>query len=520
MPAEPPDLRTPHMPPDEFRRLGHGLIDLIADYLTRVEGRPVRSRAAPGDLLAALPAHAPPVGEAWDAILADIDRLIMPGLTHWQSPNFFAYFPANGSFPAILGDLLSTGLGVNGMLWATSPAATELETRVLDWLGEMIGLPEDFLSGGTAPPGFAGGAVGLQGGGVIQGTASEATLVSLVAARSRAMKTHAPRAATTDLASRLTLYTSTQAHSSVIKAAMIAGLAAHPEDRRRLRLIETDKHFAMRPEALADAMTSDTEAGLVPFYVCATVGTTSSTAIDPVDRIGPVCAEHLAWLHVDAAMAGAACICPEHRWLIRGVEHADSFCFNPHKWLLTSFDCDCLWTRDRASLINALSVTPEYLRNHASQSGTVIDYRDWQVPLGRRFRALKLWFVIRHYGVEGLRAYIREGLRIAAVFEGLVRADERFEVIAPRTITLVCFRLRPRPGEAPAGVDGRNRALLEAINASGRALLSHTVLPVGGGGPAFVLRMAMGGAATEERHVRAAWELIGGMATEFTDGHG
>ncbi|MCC6319811.1 MAG: aspartate aminotransferase family protein [Phycisphaerales bacterium] len=485
------------MSPDEFRRLGHELIDYIADYHTRVESLPVRSRARPGDLLGALPAHAPERAEGWDSILADIDRLIVPGLTHWQSPNFHAYFPANGSFPAILGDLLSTGLGVNGMLWATSPAATELETRVLDWLGEMIDLPASFLS--TSP----------NGGGVIQGTASEGVLVALAAARARAMKVHARSAATTDLASRLTLYTSAQAHSSVVKAAMIAGLAAHPEDRRRVRLIGTGPDFAMNPGSLGAAMAGDVDAGLVPFFVCATVGTTSSTAIDPLDRIGPLCAAHddRPWLHVDAAMAGAACICPEFRHMLRGVEHADTVSFNPHKWMLTSFDCTALWTRDRASIINALSVTPEYLRNAASSAGEVVDYRDWQVPLGRRFRALKLWFVIRHYGVEGLRAHIREHMRIAGVFEGLVRGDPRFEVVTPRTITLVCFRLRAREGEGQEESNKRNAALLESINASGKAMLSHTVLPIDGR-PTYMLRMAIGASGTQERHIQAAWRVI------------
>lgn len=515
------------MSPEQFRRLGHELVDWIASYLGRVETMPVGSRIRPGEIAALLPEHPPARGDDWREIISDIDRIVVPGLTHWQSPNFFAYFPANGSFPGILGDLASTGLGVNGMLWATSPAATEIETRVLDWLGEMIGLPGEFLS--TSPG----------GGGVIQGTASEATLVAMVAARHRAMRQHAPRAATTDLSGRLVLYTSGQAHSSVIKAAMIAGLAAHPEDRRRVRIVETDEQFAMRPDALAAAMARDDEAGLVPFFVCATVGTTSSTAVDPLDGIGPVCRGHDAggphglggvWLHVDAAMAGAACVCPEHRGLIRGVEHADSFCFNPHKWLLTNFDCDCLWTRDRQSIINALSITPEYLRNAASAAGEVIDYRDWQIPLGRRFRALKLWFVIRHYGVEGLQAYIREHLRLAALFEEWVRTDGRFEVVVPRTITLICFRLRPREGESDVACDGRNRRLLEAINGSGRALLSHTVLPVGVrgeggdlgvGGPAgggrgsFLLRMAIGATATQERHVRAAWALIQDLAARI-----
>jgi aromatic-L-amino-acid/L-tryptophan decarboxylase len=504
---------VPHMSPQQFRELGRQVIDWIADYLETVGDRPVRSAASPGDILASLPAEPPARGEDWSRILGDLDRVIMPGITHWQSPGFFAYFPANGSFPAILGDLVSTGLGVNGMLWATSPALTELEIRVMDWLGAMIGLPREFLSGSRgAAPGSAGA---MQGGGVIQGTASEATLVALVAARHRALRDLAARGqASGDAASRLVIYTSTQAHSSVVKAAMIAGFAADAADRARVRLVETDAAFAMDAHRLADAMALDESRGLIPCFVCATVGTTSSTAVDPLADIGPICVRTggpRAWLHVDAAMAGAACVCPEHRALLRGVEHADSVAFNPHKWLLTNFDLGAMWTRDRAAVIDGLAITPEYLRNTASGAGSVTDFRDWQIPLGRRFRALKLWFVIRHYGVEGLQAYIREHMRLALIFEQLLAADARFEIVAPRTITLVCFRLRARPGEPASQTSDRNRRLLEAINATGRAYLSHTVLPLGGH-DAYVLRMAIGGARTEERHVRDAWRLIADLA--------
>lgn len=488
----------------EFRRLGHLLIDRIADYHDRVGDEPVLSRVAPGEVAAGVAAHAPERGESWDVILADFERVVMPGITHWQSPNFFGFFPANASYPAILGDLMSTGLGVQGMLWATSPACTEIETRVLDWMGEMIGLPREFLSAGGT--GVGGGGGGGGGGGVIQGTASEATLVALLAARKRAAGGGA----------KGVVYTSTQAHSSVVKAAMIAGFADGPEDRRRVRLIGTDRAYAMRADLLRAAMQADRAAGLTPMYVCATVGTTSSTAVDPIAEIGALCPDMGVWLHVDAAFSGAACICPEFRGAIAGIERADSFCFNPHKWLLTNFDCSLLWTRDRTALTGALSVTPEYLRNAASSSGAVIDYRDWQIPLGRRFRALKLWWVVRHYGVEGLRAYIREHVRLAAAFEELVQGDSRFEVVTERTSALVCFRLRPRVGESPQQTDARNAALLGRINASGRAYLTHTVLPgfdgSDGGEPVparYVLRMALGGAKTQERHVREAWTLIG-----------
>lgn len=507
------------MDPEQFRRLGHQLIDWIASYLGCIEELPIRSSVQPGQIFAALPDEAPERGEPWEVIIGDLDRIVTPGLTHWQSPGFFAYFPANGSFPAILGDLVSTGLGVNGMLWATSPAATEIEMRVLDWLGRMIGLPDDFLFRSAD----------RTGGGVIQGTASEATLVAMVAARTRTLRSVAARGVSAaDAASRLMLYTSTQAHSSVIKAAMIAGLAAHAEDRTHLRLIDVDRGFALDPDRLGHQIAHDEAAGMIPCFVCATVGTTSSTAIDPIDRIGPLCNRPgsapsggtRVWLHVDAAMAGAACICPEFRHLLQGIEHADSVSFNPHKWLLTSFDLAAMWTRDRRAIIDALSITPEYLRNAATSGALgaeVVDYRDWQIPLGRRFRALKLWFVIRHYGVEGLRAYIREHMRLAALFEALVRADRRFELLAPRPVSLICFRLRPLEGEDPAATDARNARLLEAVNASGRVLLSHTVLPIrtiDGVHQAFTVRMAIGGSRTQQHHVLAAWKLIQSVADD------
>ena len=503
---------APHMSPDQFRKLGHGLIDWIADYLEGVERRPVLSSVKPGDIAAMLPAAPPQRGEDWGVIIADLDRVVMPGLTHWQSPNFFGYFPANGSYPGILGDLVSTGLGVNGMLWATSPAATEIETRVMDWLGGMIGLPPEFLSASPAREGAGGG------GGVIQGTASEATLVAMVAARSRVMRNMDTRERLKKPGARLLCYASSQAHSSVAKAALIAGVGEeiHKERRRPVRLMEVDAGFSMKAERLEAYLETEVELGHVPFFVVATVGTTGSTAVDRLDQIGPVCRKYGLWLHVDAAMAGAACICPEHRWMLRGIEYAQSISFNPHKWLLTNFDCAAMWTRDRSSIIEAVSITPEYLRNAASDAGAVIDYRDWQIPLGRRMRALKLWFVIRHYGVEGLQAYIREHMRIAELFEYRVRADERFEVVAPRTITLICFRLRPRDGEAIDQTNARNKRLLDAINATGRAYLSHTELPIGGkdAKPSYVLRMAIGGARTEERHVKAAWELISELGAE------
>jgi len=509
---------------DLLRAQGERILEFIASYWSSIESRSVaphlrppgsKDRVNPGDVRRALPQHAPEhAGDAreWDRILADLDSIILPAITHWQHPSFFAYFPANISTPAILAELLAAGLGVNGMLWATSPAITELETHILDWLARAMGLPEAFLS------------TSKSGGGVMNGTASEATLASIVAARHRARQSLARGAGVPPESPctkpHLTLYTSTQAHSSVIKAAMIAGLADSPEDRAHLRLIETDRAHAMRPEVLARAIRDDLAAGRTPFYVCATLGTTSSTAIDPLTEIHEAIREAftsartvsggiapLPWLHVDAAHAGSALICPEFR--VPGLDHADSFCMNPHKWLLTNFDCDCFYTRDRASLIGSMSISPEYLRNAASASGEVIDYRDWHVPLGRRFRALKLWFVLRCYGLAGMRAYIREHVRLATWFESQLSRDPRFELAAPRTLNLVCFRLR-RPGERadPGESDRLSRALMERLNASGAMHLIHTLLPDAGGTPRFTIRLCVGASATREHHVHAAWEAI------------
>lgn len=486
--------------PQELRRFGYDMVDLIAEYWESLQARPVLCPLKPGDVSRQLPPHPPANPEPFETVLRDVNAIILPGLTNWQSPSFFGYFPANASVPAVLGELLSAGLGVNGMLWSTSPACTELETRVLDWLAEMIALPDSFRS--TTP----------NAGGVIQGTASEAVLVALLAARHRYQHQH-PSAHP-----HYTLYTSTQAHSSVVKAAMIAGLAKGPDDRSHLRLIHAGADYAMRPDLLQRAIREDRSAGKTPIFVCATLGTTSSTASDPIDIIGPLARLYNLWLHIDAAYAGAACVCPEFRTMLEGVEHADSFGFNPHKWLLTNFDCAALWTSDRASLTGALSITPEYLRNPASDAGQAIDYRDWQVPLGRRFRALKLWMVIRHFGVSGLQAHIREHVRLAALFEKFVAEDDRFEIPAPRTLGLVCFRLRNLNTQSLDTLNALNRDLLARVNSTGKAFLTHTVLPgttqdhdlgiVAAGPGHYTLRMAIGSSTTTEPHVRAAWDLI------------
>jgi aromatic-L-amino-acid decarboxylase len=403
-----------------------------------------------------------------------VERLILPGITHWQSPNFYAYFPGNTSGPAILGELMSAGLGVQGMLWATSPACTELETHVLDWVAGMLGLPDRFKSTAT-------------GGGVIQDSASSAVLCAVLAARERATQ-HRSNQHGCD--GRLVAYASTQTHSSIEKAVKIAGLGSE-----QLRSVEVDDTFAMRPEALARQIEQDRQAGLVPAFVCATIGTTSSNAIDPVPEIGEIARANGLWLHVDAAMSGTAAICPEFRYLHAGLEGADSYAFNPHKWMLTNFDCDCFYVANREALVRALTVLPEYLRNPATESGAVIDYRDWQVPLGRRFRALKLWFVIRHYGVEGLQHHIRQHVALAQEFARWVADSSDFELAVQPPLNLVCFR--------HTGGDEFNRRLLERLNRSGKIYLTHTTLD-----GLYTLRLCVGGTHTGERHVREAWRLI------------
>jgi aromatic-L-amino-acid decarboxylase len=471
------------MSPEEFRRHGHAVIDWIADYQSRVESFPVLSRVKPGEIRSKLPANAPAQGEAFKQILADLDRVILPGITHWQSPNFYAYFPANASGPGILGDLLSSGLGVQGMLWSTSPACTELETHVLDWLVPMLGLPEKFLS--TGP-----------GGGVIQDTASSASLCALLAARERATQFASNHRGCDG---RLVAYCSTQTHSSVEKAIKIAGMGSD-----NLRAIPVDENFAMRVDLLEQQVTADVKTGLLPCFVCATVGTTSSNAIDPVREIARVCRIHNLWLHVDSAMSGTAALCPEFRFINDGVEFADSYAFNPHKWMFTNFDCNCFYIADRKHLIQTLSILPEYLRNQATESGSVIDYRDWHIQLGRRFRSLKLWFVIRHYGIEGLQHHIREHVRLAQEFAGWVRNDARFELGAPATLNLVCFRLHSG--------DQANQQLMEQLNASGDLFLTHTKLD-----GKFTLRLCVGQTNTQARHVEQAWQRIQEEAAKLGD---
>jgi aromatic-L-amino-acid/L-tryptophan decarboxylase len=462
------------MTPEQFRAAGHATVDWVADYMERVGELPVLSRSAPGEIRGRLPAAPPEEGEPWERILSDVDDLILPGITHWQSPDFFAFFPANSSGPAILGDLVSSGLGVQGMLWATSPACTELETHVLDWLVDICGLPERFSSVS-------------KGGGVIQDSASSATLVAVLAARERATQGQANRYGT---GGDLTAYTSVHGHSSIDKAIKIAGFGTE-----RLRHVAADADQAMNPEALEDAIIADRAEGLTPTVVVATIGTTSSTAVDPVRDIAEICRANGIWLHVDAAYAGTAAVLPEMRWILDGLELADSYVFNPHKWMLTNFDCSAFYVADRAHLIDTLSILPEYLKNEATASGAVFDYRDWQISLGRRFRALKLWFVIRSFGVEGIRRHVRNGIELTQELARWIEDDPDFEIATPHPFGLVCFRHR--------GGDAVNQRIIETVNESGDAYLTHTVLD-----GAYTIRVAIGAPTTTRDNVAVLWKRI------------
>ncbi|MEZ5217392.1 MAG: pyridoxal-dependent decarboxylase [Ilumatobacteraceae bacterium] len=471
------------MTPEEFRTQGHAMIDWIVDYLAGVGDHRVQPAIEPGAVRAALPVSPPTEPEPFDRVFADFESIILPATTHWQHPSFFAYFPANSSFPSILGELLSAGLGVNGMSWVTSPAATELETHVLDWMVELLGLPDAFRS------------TSERGGGVIQATASEATLTSILAARWKAMGGSINSSAVG--LERLVAHSSAQAHSSIEKGLRIAGIGTE-----RIRWIDTDDQFAMKPEALAEAIAADRAAGLVPFWVCATLGTTSSTAFDPLPAIGRIARTEGLWLHADGDERDPATLAPEFRWINHGMEFADSYCTNPHKWMGVNFDCDLFWTRDRGALLGALSILPEYLRSTAAEAGAAIDYRDWGIPLGRRFRALKLWFVLRCTGVAATQEMLRRHVALAQELATWVATDERFEIVAPHPVNLVCFRLLDDPDGA------RTDALIERANATGDALFTRTVLA---GRSALRSRSVL---ATERTHVEAGWTLLQRLADE------
>jgi aromatic-L-amino-acid decarboxylase len=467
-----PVQRSPDMDRETFRKYGHEFVDWIVDYLDSVEEYPVRAQVEPGEIISQLPDNAPMIGESMEFIFKDFQEIIFPGMTHWQHPSWFALFPGNNSPPSVLAEMLTAGMGTICMIWESSPAAAELEEKVMDWLRKMLGLPE-----------------GMEG--VIQDTASTTTLVSLLTAREKATNFRANREGVQE---KLRVYVSEEAHSSVEKGAKIAGYG-----KDNIRRIPADDNFAMIPAKLEDAIVADEKQGMKPACVVATVGTTSSSGIDPLKPIGEICRAHNVYLHVDAAYAGTAAILPEKRWILDGVEYVDSFNFNPHKWMLTNFDCSAHFMKDSGSLIKTFEIHPEYLKTGVD--ALVKNYRDWGIQLGRGFRALKLWFVIRSYGVEGIQRIVREHIRLAELFKGWVEEHELFEIMAPVPLSLVCFRMNNGASEEELSV--LNKELIERINRSGKTLLTQTTLK-----GKFVLRMAIGSRTTEERHVRQAWELI------------
>jgi aromatic-L-amino-acid decarboxylase len=458
------------MDPEAFRKEAHRVADWIADYLAAPDRFPVLSQVRPGEIRQALPADAPEHGESFDDIFADFERVILPGITHWNHPGFFAYFAITGSGPGILAEFLSAALNVQAMLWRTSPAATELEEVALGWLRRLMGLPDDFA-------------------GVIYDTASVSTLHALAAARELVV----PDVRRQGLSGRAELpqfrvYCSEHAHSSVDKAVILLGLGHEAVVR-----VAADAAFRMRPDALEQALARDRSAGVAPLAIVATVGTTSTTSIDPVEAIASIARREQVWLHVDAAYAGVAAILPDHRWILHGAELADSLVVNPHKWLFTPFDISVLYCRRMDALRAAFSLTPEYLKT--VEAAPVQNLMDTGIQLGRRFRALKLWMVLRHFGAEGLRARIAEHLRLARLFERCVKDDPRFRIVAPAPFSVVCFRAE--------GSDDLNERLLERVNASGEVYLSHTRLD-----GRFVLRLAIGNLRTTEAHVARAWTLL------------
>jgi aromatic-L-amino-acid/L-tryptophan decarboxylase len=471
---------TADLNPEEFRRLGHAVVDWIADHRAGLDALPAQPTVEPGWVRAQLPATLPEDPAPLDALLETVDRVVVPASTLWQHPRFFGYFPANASLHSLLGDMLSGALGAQGMLWSTSPAATEVEQVLMDAFADALGLDPAFT--------FAEG-----GGGCIQDSASSAALVALLAALHRAD----PNWRETGVTGAERVYVTAETHSAFAKAARVAGLGA-----RSLRTVDSAPgSLAMSPDALAAALRADVAAGLRPVLVCPTVGTTGTGAVDPVRAVAEAAREHGVWVHVDAAWAGVAALCPEFRHLLDGAELVDSLCTNAHKWLLTAFDTSLMWVRDGAALPAALSITPEFLRNTASESGAVVDYRDWQVPLGRRFRALKLWAVVHGTGLSGLRAHIREHVALAAKLADRVRADPAFELAAEPSLALVCLRVVT--GDGPEADDAASRDLLARVNGSGAAFLTHTVA-----GGRYVIRVAIGSVTTRPEHVDQLWDLL------------
>lgn len=467
------------MTPEQFRQHGHQLIDLIADYRQNIAQRPVMAQVEPGYLKAALPGAAPQQGEPFEAILQDVDQLLMPGLSHWQHPDFYGYFPSNGTLSSVLGDFLSTGLGVLGLSWQSSPALSELEETTLDWLRQLLGLS-------------------AQWSGVMQDTASSSTLVALICARERATDYALVRGGLQSQAKPLIVYVSAHAHSSVDKAALLAGFG-----RDNIRLIATDEQFAMRPEALREAIAQDLAVGNQPCAVVATTGTTATTALDPLRPVGEIAQAYQLWLHVDSAMAGSAMILPECCWMWDGIELADSVVVNAHKWLGVAFDCSIYYVRDPQHLIRVMSTNPSYLQS--AVDGEVKNLRDWGIPLGRRFRALKLWFMLRCEGIEALQQRLRRDLDNAHWLAEQVQAAADWELLAPVPLQTLCIRHRPA-GLAGAQLDAHTRSWADRLNASGDAYVTPATLQ-----GEWMVRVSVGALPTEREHVQRLWERLQGV---------
>lgn len=467
----------------EFRKHGHDLVDWMADYLENVSQYPVKPSIQPGDIKKKLPASAPLQGESFDSIFRDFKNIIVPGMTHWQHPQFFAYFPTGASEPSILAEMLATTMGAQCMIWLTSPAAEELEERMMEWVRDAIGLPQTFT-------------------GVIQDSSSSATLVAMLSSRESksdfAINQYGFRGK-----EKYRVYTSTQAHSSVDKGVKIGGFGLD-----NLVKIETDDNYALVPSALEKAMQSDVANGFTPLCVVSTIGTTSSTAIDPIESISRICKKYSCWHHIDASYAGSALLLPEMRWMSKGAEVADSFVFNPHKWMFTNFDCSAYFVKDKNALVNTFAILPEYLKT--PEDKLVNNYRDWGIPLGRRFRALKLWFVMRSYGIEGMQKRIREHIEYGQWLKKQMEATEGFEVTAPAPLNLVCFRIRPKGMTNEADLEKINAQLLQQLNGSGKILLTQTKLK-----DKYVIRFVAGQAHAKLESVKVGWELIKTGALEF-----
>ena len=468
----------------KFRKEAHRLVDWMADYFEQVEEYPVKPDVKPGEIREMLPLSAPEEGEPFDDIFRDFNEIIMPGMTHWESPNFMAYFPANKSYPSVLAEMLTATLGAQCMSWVTSPAATELEERVMEWLRAMTGLPSDFT-------------------GVIQDTASTSTLVALLMARESVTDFRVNDSGFPS-DKKFAVYCSSETHSSIEKDVKIAGFG-----RNNLRKIRVDETCAMDSAALEQRIRNDLEQGIVPACVVATLGTTGSTAIDPLPEIAEICNRDQIFLHIDAAYAGTALLLPEYRYMIEGIEQADSFVFNPHKWMFTNFDCSAFYVRDEELLVRTLAITPEYLKT--AEDERVKNYRDWGIQLGRRFRALKLWFVIRSFGIRGLQNTLRKHLDLAQKMKRTIRESESFELLAPVPLNLVCFRYHPPGVTEPELLNRLNRQLLEQVNSTGKLFITHTKLD-----DIYTLRMVIGNRNVEQTHTEQAWKLINEQAEQLT----